>query len=247
MILALQKLQETAVECAISILPLLCTFILFQIFSLKLKAREIVRIFTGVLISFTGLVLLLFGLDYGYVPLAEEVGMKIAQLSYSYIILPIGFILGFVMTKVEPSVKVLISDIDRETNGAIPKKLMENTLAVGVGLSLFIALLKILMDFSLWYFVIPGYVICLILAFVSSERFTSIAFDAGGVTTGVMTTTFLLSMALGLANGMSATSTAVDGFGLIAIVAMTPIILVMLVGKIYDWKAKKEEKEYVGK
>ena len=82
---------------------------------------------TGFIISFTGLVFLLFGLDYGYVPLAREVGIKIAGLPYSYIILPIGFILGFVMTKVEPSVKVLISDIDHETNGAIPKKLMENT------------------------------------------------------------------------------------------------------------------------
>lgn len=241
------ELQETAIECGISILPLLATFLLFQIFSLKLKARELIRIFTGVLISFTGLVLLLFGLDYGYVPLAREVGIKIAGLSYSYIILPIGFILGFVMTKVEPSVKVLVSDIDRETNGAIPKKLMENTLAIGVGLSLFIALLKILLKISLWYFVIPGYVLCIILAFVSNERFTSIAFDAGGVTTGVMTTTFLLSMALGLADGMSATSSATDGFGLIAIVAMTPIILVMLLGKIYDIRAKKEEKKYVEK
>ena len=243
----IEGLQETAKECAISILPLLLTFLLFQVFSLKLKWRELLRIFTGVLISFTGLVLLLFGLDYGYVPLAREVGIKIAALPYSYIILPIGFILGFVMTKVEPSVKVLISDIDHETNGAIPKKLMENTLAVGVGLSLFLALLKILLDISLWCFVIPGYIICLILGFISSERFTSIAFDAGGVTTGVMTTTFLLSMALGLADGMSATSSAVDGFGLIAIVAMTPIILVMLVGKIYDSKAKKEEKKYVEK
>lgn len=243
----IEVLQEIAKECAISILPLIVTFLLFQIFSLKLRARELIRIFIGVLISFTGLVLFLFGLDYGYVPLAREVGMKIAGLSYSYIILPIGFLLGFVMTKVEPSVKVLVSDIDRETNGAIPKKLMENTLALGVGLSLMIAMLKILCNLSLWYFLIPGYVICLLLAFVSDERFTSIAFDAGGVTTGVMTTTFLLSMALGLADGRSATSSVTDGFGLIALVAMTPIIMVMLLGKIYDRKAKKEEEKYVEK
>lgn len=235
---------ETAKGCGIAILPLLITFILFQVFSIKMSWQKFKGILTGILLAYIGVVFLIFGLEVGYVEIGKEIGIEISKLSYSWIIVPIGFILGFVITKVEPSVQVLTRDIEKETGGAIKKNVLLYTLALGVGISLAIALLKILLKISLWYIVIPGYIICIVLAFTSNERFTSIAFDAGGVTTGVMTTTFLLAMALGLAEGIPGANPATDGFGLIAIVAMTPIILVMLLGKIYG-KKKKEVKEDV--
>jgi len=237
---------EVAKDCLIAILPLLITFILFQIFSIKMSKQKFKGILVGIFLTYMGVVFLIFGLEVGYVEIGREIGLNISKLPYSWIIVPIGFILGFVITRVEPSVQVLTRDIEKETGGAIKKNVLLYTLAIGVALSLALALLKILLQISLWYIVVPGYIICIVLAFSSDERFTSIAFDAGGVTTGVMTTTFLLAMALGLAEGIPGANPATDGFGLIAIVAMTPIILVMLLGKIYG-KKKKEVKRDVEK
>ena len=237
---------ETAKGCAIAILPLLVTFILFQIFSIRMSWQKFRGILVGILLAYVGVVFLIFGLEVGYVEIGRQIGLEMSKLPYSWVIVPIGFILGFVITRVEPSVQVLTRDIEKETGGAIKKSLLLYTLSIGVAVSLALALLKILFQISLWYIVIPGYIVCIVLAFMSDERFTAIAFDAGGVTTGVMTTTFLLAMALGLAEGIPGANPATDGFGLIAIVAMTPIILVMLLGKIYG-KKKKEVKEDVEK
>lgn len=237
----IEKFFDVTVNCFVSILPLLITFILFQIFFIKMSRQKFISVLTGIMIAFIGIVFMIFGLEVGFVPIGRAMGIEFAGLSYNWIIVPISFILGFFITKVEPSVNVLVNDVEKETSGAVNKKILTYTLAIGVGLSLALAMLKIILGISLWYIVVPGYVICLILSLFSSERFTAIAFDAGGVTTGVMTTTFLLAMALGLSEGLPYTNNA-DGFGLIAIVAMTPILLVMLLGKIYEGKKRKGKK-----
>jgi len=234
---------KIAKDCAIAILPLAVTFILFQIFSIKMHKKRFYQILTGIFIAYIGVVFLIFGLDIGYVEIGRQMGLEISELSYSWVIIPIVFILGFTITRVEPSVQVLVRDIEKETGGSIKKNVLLYTLSIGVGISLAIALFKILFQIPLWYIVIPGYIICIILAFLSDERFTAIAFDAGGVTTGIMTTTFLLAMALGLAEGIPGADPLKDGFGLIAIVAMTPIILVMLLGKIYNRKKGERDNE----
>lgn len=234
------NLLLTAKECAVAILPLLITFIFFQIFFIRMDKHSFLRIITGMAIAYVGIVLLMFGLNFGYVPYATAFGLKISEISYKWVIVPIAFILGFIITTVEPSVSVLTSDIDRESSGAINKKVILYTLAIGVGISLSLAMLKILLNIPLWYILIPGYAIAIILAFFSSEKFTSIAFDSGGVATGIMTTTFLLAIALGLAEGMPNSNPVTDGFGLIAIVAMTPIILVLLLGKLFDISEHKK-------
>lgn len=234
----LLELSVTAKECAIAILPLLVTFVVFQIFFIKMNKHSFFRIITGMSIAYAGIVILMFGLNFGYVPYATAFGLKVAEIPYKWVIVPIGFILGFIITTVEPSVSVLTTDIERESAGAINKKVILYTLAIGVGISLALAMLKILLNISLWYILIPGYAIAIILSFFSSEKFTSIAFDSGGVATGIMTTTFLLAIALGLAEGMPGANPVTDGFGLIAIVAMTPIILVLLLGKLIDISQK---------
>lgn len=238
----IEKFAEVGLNCFISILPLLITFILFQIFFIKMSHKKFFSVLKGIMIAFIGIVFMIFGLEVGFVPIGRAMGNEFAGLSYNWIIVPISFILGFFITKVEPSVNVLVNDVDKETSGAVNKKVLTYTLAIGVGLSLALAMLKIILGISLWYIVVPGYLICLILTFFSGERFTALAFDAGGVTTGVMTSTFLLAMALGLAEGLPGANPATDGFGLIAIVAMTPILLVMLLGKIYEGKKRKGKK-----
>ena len=242
----INEFLNTAKNCIIAMLPLLVTFIVFQIFFIKMPRQKFRSILMGIIFTYIGVVFMIFGLKIGYVEIGKEIGKNISNLSYNWVIVPIGFILGYVMTKVEPSVQVLTRDIEKETGGAIKKSILLSTLSIGVGISLALAMLKILLKIPLWYIIIPGYLVCMILAFLSNERFTAIAFDAGGVTTGVMTTTFLLAMALGLAEGIPGANPVVDGFGLIAIVAMTPIILVMLLGKMYQIR-QKGEKNNVGK
>ena len=237
---------NTAKGCIIAILPLLITFIVFQIFFIKMPLKKFNSIINGIIFTYIGVVFMIFGLKIGYVEIGKEIGKNISNLSYNWVIVPLGFILGYVITKVEPSVQVLTREIEKETGGTLKKNVLLSTLSIGVGISLALAMLKILFKIPLWYIIIPGYIICIILAFLSDEKFTAIAFDAGGVTTGIMTTTFLLAMALGLAEGIPGANPVIDGFGLIAIVAMTPIILVMLLGKIYEVR-QKEGKNNVGK
>lgn len=233
---------DKAIECGIVILPFIFTFLIFQIIFIKMTKKNLKRILVGVLISYVGLVLLLAGLNFCYIPIAKAIGLQLSVFSHKWVIVPLGFLLGFIMTLVEPSVKVLITNIEKETGGAISNNVLNMTMCVGVGVSLAIAMLKILLNFSLWYILIIGYGLIIVLSFFTDERFTSIALDAGGVTTGVMTTTFLLPLAIGLAEGLPWSDVVTDGFGIIAIVAMTPIILVMLLGKIYAKKeAKKDE------
>ena len=242
----INEFLNTAKNCIIAILPLLVTFIVFQIFFIKMSRQKFRSILSGIILTYTGVVFLIFGLKIGYVEIGKEIGKNMSSLSYNWVIVPIGFILGYVITKVEPSVQVLTREIEKETGGTIKKSVLLSTLSIGVGVSLALAMLKILLKIPLWYIIIPGYLVCMILMFLSDEKFTAIAFDAGGVTTGVMTTTFLLAMALGLAEGIPGANPVVDGFGLIAIVAMTPIILVMLLGKMYKTR-QKGEKNDVGK
>jgi len=237
------ELLETAKECGFTMLLFLVIFIVFQIFFIKMNKSNLKRVLLGVVIAYFGLVLLLTGLNLCYIPIAKSIGIQLSELSYKWIIVPLGFLLGFIMTRVEPSVKVLISDIERETGGALNQKLLTATMAVGVGISLAIAMLRLLLDFSLWYILGIGYAIIIILSFFTDEKFVAIALDAGGVTTGVMTTTFLMPLALGLAEGLPWTDTVSDGFGIIAIVAMTPIIMVMLLGKIYGINNKSNDIE----
>jgi len=234
------KFLEISKECGFTIILFMGIFLVFQIFFIKMNKANLKRTIFGVFIAYIGLVILLTGLNLAYIPIANAIGIKLSTLSYKWIIVPLGFILGFVMTRVEPSVKVLIDDIERETGGALNNNVLTNTMAIGVGISLAIAMLKLLLDFSLWYILVVGYAVIIILSFFTDEKFVAIALDSGGVTTGVMTTTFLLPLALGIAEGLPWTDTVTDGFGIIAIVAMTPIIMVMLLGKIYTKKGGKE-------
>jgi len=235
------ELFKNAKECGMTIFLFVLIFLVFQVVFIKMNKESLKRTLVGVFLSYLGLVLLLTGLKLCYVPIARAIGIELSTLSYKWVIVPLGFLLGFVMTRVEPSVKVLIADIERETGGALNDKVLSNTMAIGVGISLAIAMLKLLLDFSLWYILVIGYAVIIILAFFVEEKFTAIALDAGGVTTGVMTTTFLSPLALGIAEGLPWTDTVTDGFGIIAIVAMTPIIMVMLLGMIYTKKEAKKD------
>jgi len=192
--------------------------------------------------TYFGLVLFLTGVNVGFMPLGRYLGQTIGSSQYNWIIIPIGMIIGYFIVIAEPAVHVLNKQVVEMTSGAIPKKAISTSLSIGVSASVGLAMLRIITGMPLMYLLIPGYAIALILTFFVPPVFTAIAFDSGGVASGPMTATFLLPLAIGVCLGVGG-NVAVDAFGLVAMVAMTPLITIQGLGLFYKFKLKAAEKE----
>lgn len=228
-------------EVAIALFPLFVLFLVFQFFFLKLPLRKLLDIGIGFLLTFMGLALFLQGVHIGFLPVGEIMGTKLGSLPFKWIILPIGFILGFFAVYAEPAVSVLLHQVEKVSSGYIPQKVLLYTLSIGVGLSITLSMVRILFGISLWYFILPGYIIAFIMVKFSSKTFTSIAFDSGGVATGPMTATFLLALFVGLASVTEGRDPLLDGFGMVALVALAPILSVLTLGILFTRKEKAQD------
>jgi hypothetical protein len=242
-IIIIEGIGHVMMEVAAALLPLMLFFLFFQVFYLKLPRKKFIDILKGVVLTFAGLTLFLQGVHVGFLPVGKEMGLIMAELPYRWIIIPIGFILGFVATFAEPAVRILNHEVDKVTSGYIPQRVMLYTLSVGVGISIALSMAKILFGIPLMHLLIPGYFIVLLMAWFTSETFTSIAFDSGGVATGPMTVTFISAMSVGVATGTEGSNPILDGFGMIALVALAPILCVLLLGMIYKLKETQSEKQ----
>ncbi|PRX41516.1 uncharacterized protein DUF1538 [Planifilum fimeticola] len=234
---------EVLWEVAMALFPMLIFFLFFHFFFLKLPKKKLKDIFVGMVLTFLGLALFLQGVHVGFMPAGEAMGQILVENTARWIVIPIGFILGFLAIFAEPAVRVLNQEVEKVSGGYIPAKVLLYTLSIGVAISVALAMLRILWDISLWYLVIPGYVIAFLIAFRSKKDFVSIAFDAGGAATGPMTVTFILSIAIGFASGMEGRDPLMDGFGMIALVALTPILTVLVLGLLYGRKEKEKDEQ----
>jgi len=228
-------------EVALALIPLVLFFLFFQLWMLKLPWKKVRDIVAGLIFAFAGLALFLQGVHVGFLPVGREIGDIVGDWENQWILIPVGFMLGFVATFAEPAVKVLNHEVDKVSGGYIPKKLMLYTLSIGVAISIAVAMARIIYGIPLWYFIGPGYAIALTLTLFSTETFTSIAFDAGGVATGPMTVTFILAIALGFAETLEDRDPLLDGFGMIALVALAPILTVLILGLLYKLKERKSD------
>ena len=223
-----------------ALIPLILFFAVFQIFMLKLPFQQLKQIAFGFFLTFLGLALFLQGVHVGFMPVGELMGEALGQRSNTWILIPIGFVLGFVATFAEPAVRVMNEEVDQTTSGYISARVMLYTLSIGVGASIALSMFRIISGISLWYFIIPGYLLVFILVYYSNKTFTAIAFDSGGVATGPMTVTFIVSVAVGVASVTDGRDPLIDGFGMIALVALTPIIAVLILGLIFSSKGGKK-------
>ncbi|MRX71986.1 DUF1538 domain-containing protein [Bacillus lacus] len=230
---------DILMEVAFAVTPLLFFFLVFQIFFLKLPKEQIARIAFGFVFTYIGLALFLQGVHIGFMPVGREMGQIMGQLPYTWIIVPIGFVLGFVATFAEPAVRVLNKKIESVSSGNLSQRVMLISLSVGVGFSIALSMFRILAGIPLFYILIPGYTAALILLYFTNKNFIEIAFDSGGVATGPMTVTFILSIAVGVAAVTEGRDPLMDGFGMIALVALAPIISVLILGIIMDKKGIK--------
>ncbi len=227
-------------EIAVSLLPIVLFFAAFQIFALKLKKRDLLKIVVGLTYTYVGLVLFLTGVNVGFMPAGNYLGQTLAGLEWNWIIIPIGVVIGYFIVRAEPAVYVLREQVEEITSGAVSGKALGTSLSIGVAVSVGLALIRVLTGVSVLWLVIPGYAIALLLSFFTPKIFTAIAFDSGGVASGPMTATFLLPFAIGACTATGG-NVVRDAFGVVAMVAMTPLITIQIFGVLYKRKARRAE------
>ncbi len=205
-------------------------FTLIQIFFLKLPKRKIIQIVIGILYTFIGLVVFLTAVKVGFMPVGYKMGAQLAMQHPSFLV-AFGVILGLVVVLAEPAVHVLKKQVEHVTDGTVSQKAMLIALSVGVGISIGLSMLRIIFNFNILYYLIPGYFISLGLSFFVPKLYTAIAFDSGGVASGPLTSTFILPFAVGACVALQgADSVMSNAFGIVAMVAMTPLITIQLLG-----------------
>ena len=242
----LDALPEQIHEIAQAILPIAIFFGFFQLIFLHLEKKSLVRILNGIIFTYIGLVLFLTGANVGFIPAGFDLGSILATLPYNWIIIPIGMLIGYFIIKAEPAVYVLMRQVEDITDGAISGTALQRSLSIGVAVSVGLAMVRVLTGIHLFYMLIPGYAIALLLSFVVPPVFTAIAFDSGGVASGPMTATFLLPFAMGACMTVGG-NVVTDAFGVVTMVAMTPLIAIQCLGLAYKLKAKQAPKpEVVG-
>ena len=221
---------HTCKEVGIALGLIVAFFLICQVLFLKLHKRHLQRIAIGVLFTYVGLVIFLTGVNVGFMPIGYKLGMTLAQGSKTFLIL-FGLCAGILTVLAEPAIHVLNAQVEDVTGGLVSKKSMMIGLCVGVGASIALSMIRIVFDFSLVYYVIPGYFIALALSLFVPRVYTAIAFDSGGVASGPMTSGFILPLAVGACVGLQGESAVLrDAFGVVAMVAMTPLITIQLLG-----------------
>lgn len=236
------EIPEYISEVAKALLPIVAFFALFQLFRLKLKKENIYRISVGFIYTFVGLVLFLCGANVGFMTVGNYIGRELGTLPYSFIVIPLGMVIGYFIVEAEPAVHVLNKQVYEMTSGSIPPKALSRSLSVGVAISVGLSMLRIVADIPILYFLVPGYLIAIVLSFFVPPIFTAIAFDSGGVASGPMTATFLLPMSIGVCNGVGGDVVS-SAFGVVAMVAMTPLITIQILGLVFKIKSRRAEAE----
>lgn len=232
-------LPDYAVEVAVALLPIVVLFLIFQIAKIRMAAGELIKVFVGLLYTYAGLVIFLTGVNVGFLPIGNLVGQLLAVQSYNWVLIPLGLLIGYFIVSAEPAVHVLNNQVEEITGGVVSRRAMMTCMSVGVSISVGLAMIRVLTGLSIWYLIIPGYLIALLLTFFVPPIFTGIAFDSGGVASGPMTATFLLPLAMGACDALPGGNILTDAFGAVAMVAMTPLIAIQIMGLIYKIKMAK--------
>ena len=229
-------------EVAICLAPIAAFFAVFQVISLKLQRKKVLKIVVGILYTDLGLVLFLTGVNVGFMPAGSYLGSQIAALDYNWILIPIGMLMGWFIVQAEPAVHVLNKQVEEITSGAIPGKSMSTSLSVGVAVSIGLAMVRVMTGISIYVFLVPGYLAAIVMSFFVPRIFTAIAFDSGGVASGPMTATFLLPFAMGACEALGG-NVVTDAFGVVAMVAMTPLLTIQLLGLLYQSRLRRARQQ----
>lgn len=225
-------------EVLVALIPIVLFFVLYQLISRQFTKRQTLKIGIGIIYTVAGLVLFLTGVNVGFIPVGTLLGQELGGTSQKWLLIPIGMLIGYYIVKAEPAVHVLNEQVEEITNGAISRRAMNLCLSIGVALSVGLSMIRVLTGISIYWFLVPGYLIAMVLTKFVPPIFTGIAFDSGGVASGPMSTTFLLPLVMGACEAIGG-NVMTDAFGSVAMVAMTPLIAIQLMGLIYQRKLRK--------
>lgn len=232
----LNSIKHSFVESITAVLPIGTLFAIYNFKKFKLKKDELITIGIGFIFLIVGLSLFLTGVNSGFMDMGRVIGMQLASIN-KWLLVGIAFIIGLIVVLVEPAVHVLGQQIEEVTSGAIPDKVIRTTLSIGVGVAIALSMVRIVIpEVKLWYFLLPGFLTAIILSFKVNPIFVGIAYDAGGVASGPMAATFVLAFAQGAASQIPTANVLVDGFGVIAMVAMTPVLSIMILGMLFKMR-----------
>ena len=237
------KMVHIAAESFLTLLPIIIAYIIFQIFFFKHKKRKVLDIFRGIFFTFIGLVVFLLGVNGGFMEVGARLGIKLASMESSVPSLIVAVLLGLTTVLAEPAVHVLTNQVEEVTGGSVKRQLVLIFMSVAVGSAIFLSALRILIPgIQLWVYLLPGFGLAIVLSYFVPDLFVGMAFDAGGVASGPMTATFSLAFVQGMAAQVPGADVVADGFGMIAIVAMMPIIAIELLGALYQIQLRKAAK-----
>jgi len=233
----LSLIQPSLAMTAQALVPLLLLCLFYQFLLLKMPLGQLVRMVTGFVYLFVGLTLFFMGSNGGFIPVGYQIGYAIGTYN-RYLLLLVGAVIGAITVLSEPSVWVLVNQVQEITQGHIKKPLMLVALAIGVGLSLFLAMIRVITGLAIWYFVLPTYALAVFLSFFVPDLFVGLSFDSGSVSSGPMASTFILAFAIGSSVSVGG-NPLTDAFGVILFVSMTPVVIVELLGLVYKRTQKK--------
>ncbi|NMA22833.1 MAG: DUF1538 domain-containing protein [Spirochaetales bacterium] len=239
----LKTLPVTFIDSLLALIPIATLFFILNIAKFRVSKAKLLSIIGGLFLTLTGLVLFLGGVHSGFLDMGRIIGSQVALFDQRLLI-AVGFVLGMIVVLMEPAVHVLGQQIEEVTGGHIPVRLIRITLSIGVAIAIALSMVRIVFpSVHLWYFLIPGFIIAVILSFFSDPVFVGIAYDAGGVASGPMTATFVLAFAQGAASVIPTADVMSDGFGVIALVAMAPVLSLNLLGTFFKRKVEAAQRE----
>jgi hypothetical protein len=230
-------------EVAIALAPIAGLFFLFELITKRFKKHQLIRVISGFVYTYLGLVLFLTGVNVGFMPVGHLLGEKIAGSEITkWLLIPVGMLVGYFIVAAEPAVHVLKKNVEEVSNGSISQRTMGIALSVGVSVSVGIAMLRVLTGIPILPILIVGYTIPLVITYFVPPIYTGIAFDSGGVASGPMATTFILPFAIGACEAMGG-NVLTDAFGVVAMIAITPLITIQVLGLIGKTKRDKKMRQ----
>lgn len=236
-------LLDVFVDVTRSVLPLVIFFVIFQFLFLKYSSRYLFLLLKGIGLAYLGLILFFLGVRVAFLPMGEAVGVAFGLIEQRWWLIPLGFVFGFFITLAEPQVRVLGQQVEEASAGYIRAGIIIYTMAAAIAVFAALGMAKTVYGIPIQYVLIPGYLLAILLLFVADRDFVAIAFDSGGVATGPITVTFIMSMTIGAASVIDGRNPLSDGFGLIGLVTLAPIISIMMISLVFRARNLSGNKE----
>jgi hypothetical protein len=237
-IVTFQNMLSTAQGVINAVLLLVAILAIFQVLLLKLPTSYVINLLKGTLLSTVGLILFFMGVQIGFLPYGQAIGEALGQFTHKWLAIPFGFLLGFITTWGEPAVRILCNQVEEASVGAIRKRTVFYAICVGVAFFVALGIARVVYSIPILYILIPGYALAILMLWFTKKDFIGVACDAGGVATGPIANTFLLGLGLGLASAAGSQNMIIYGLGLVALIALAPIISVMMLGIIMRIKIR---------